>query len=189
MKIDIFTTEKKYDIIYADPPWSSDYHSGGLVHGRGLARQHYSVMSTIDIAHLPIQSISKDNSILFLWATYPCLSSALYVIKEWGFRYITAGFTWIKTNKKSGTFYFGMGNYTRANAEICLIGVSKRFKNKSQIKSRKVSSLIVSEKREHSRKPDEVRDKIIELLGEDVSRIELFARQEFPGWDCWGDEV
>ena len=188
MKIDIYNTDKKYNIIYADPPWSSDYHSGGLKNGRGLARQHYSVMTTEEIKRLPVKNIKTDDSILFLWATFPCIKSALEVIEAWGFRYVTVGFTWVKENKKSDTLYWGMGNYTRANAEVCLIGVSPKFKAKSQIISRAVHSIVISKIRQHSQKPDEVRGKIMELIGE-KPRIELFARQQADGWDCWGNEV
>lgn len=188
MKIDIFNTDKKYNIIYADPPWCSDYHSGGLKNGRGLARQHYQVMETEDIKSLPIANIKTDDSICFMWATFPCIKSALETMEAWGFRYITVAFTWVKTNKKSDTLYWGMGNYTRANAEVCLLGVSKGFKAKQQILSRAVHSVIISKVKSHSEKPNEARERITELLG-DVPRIELFARQYAEGWDCWGNEA
>lgn len=188
MKVDIFNTDKKYNIIYADPPWCSDYHSGGLKNGRGLARQHYSVLETKDIKSLPVSKIKTDDSICFMWATFPCIKSALETMEAWGFRYITVAFTWVKQNKKSDSLYWGMGNYTRANAEICLVGVSKGFKAKKQIVSRKVHSVIISKVQAHSQKPDEARERIIQLLGE-LPRIELFARQHADGWDCWGNET
>lgn len=187
MKVDIYTTENKYDIIYADPPWGTKY-SAGLKNARGVARKHYSVMSDEQIINLPIKNIAKDNSICFLWATFPCIESAFKVLKSWGFRYITVGFTWVKTNKKSKSLFWGMGQYTRANAEVCLIGVGKKFKATKQIKTHKIHSLIFSPFIEHSRKPNEARDKIVALLG-DLPRIELFARQVVDGWDCWGNEA
>lgn len=153
-----------------------------------MALQHYSVMTNKEISALPVRDIASDRSILFLWATYPGLQLALSVMERWGFRYITAGFTWVKTNRKSGSLYWGMGNYTRANAEVCLIGVSKNFKAKHQIKSRSVHSLIVTPVRAHSQKPTQAREKIEILLG-DVPRIELFALEQVDGWDCWGNEV
>lgn len=186
MKVNIFTTENKYDIIYADPPWGSKY-SSGLKNARGTARQHYSVMSDKEICSLPVKDIVKDNSICFLWSTFPCIESALKVLKSWGFRYITNGFTWIKTYKKSDSLFWGMGQYTRANAEVCLIGVGKSFKATKQIKTHKIHSVIYSQFKEHSKKPDEARERIVELLG-DLPRIELFARQHADGWDCWGNE-
>ena len=124
------------------------------------------------------------DCILFMWATFPNLPDALRVIQEWGFTYKTLGFSWIKTNKKNGKYFFGIGYYTKSNAEICLIAT----KGKPKPISNYVSSVIVSPRREHSRKPDEIRDKIVELVG-DMPRIELFARQTVDGWDCWGNEV
>ena len=188
MKVDIYNTDKKYNIIYADPAWCSDYHSGGLKNGRGLARQHYSVMTTDEIKNLPVKDIKTDDSILFMWATFPCIKSAIEVIEAWGFRYVTVGFTWIKKNKKSDSLFWGMGQYTRANAEVCLIGISKNFKATKQIKTHKIHSVISTPVEEHSKKPDCVREKIVELCG-DLPRIELFARQYANGWDCWGNEV
>ena len=105
-------------------------------------------------------------------------------MKEWGFKYKTCGFNWIKRNKKSNTFFFGMGHWTRANSELCLIGTKGTIKRKSS----KVSQIVYEPIEEHSKKPDVIRDKIIELVG-DLPRIELFARQTFDGWDCWGNEV
>ena len=109
-------------------------------------------------------------------------------MEAWGFRYVTVAFSWVKQNKKSDTLHWGTGNYTRANAEVCLLGVSKKFKAKQQIISHSVHSVIISKVEAHSKKPDETRDRIMQLLG-DVPRIELFARQCAEGWDCWGDEV
>lgn len=141
-------------------------------------------MNTTDIKELPIKNISANNSVLFMWVTMPKLNECFDVIKSWGFEYKTCAFTWIKENKKSDTLFWGMGSWTRANAELCLIATKGKLKRKSA----RVHSVIMSKIREHSRKPDEVRDKIIELCG-DLPRIELFARQSVEGWDCWGNEV
>lgn len=91
MKIDIFNTDKKYSIIYADPPWS--YKDKNC---NGACEQHYSTMNILDIQNLPISKISNDDCVLFLWATYPMLQEALSVIEAWGFKYKTIGFQWIK---------------------------------------------------------------------------------------------
>ena len=187
MKVDIYNTDKKYNIIYADPPWS--YTNKGSETGkRGMAAYHYNTMEETEISNLPIQKICKENSILFLWATFPNIQKALNVIKSWGFIYKTAAFVWIKKNKKSDSLFWGMGAYTRANAEVCLLGISSKTKAKDLIKTHSIHQIIQSPIREHSRKPDEVRDKITELCG-DLPRIELFARQQVEGWDCWGNEV
>ena len=112
------------------------------------------------------------------------MPEALETIKHWGFKYSTLGFVWVKRNKKADTCFFGLGNYTRANSELCLIATKGKIKRISK----SVSSVIDARIMEHSRKPDIVRDKIVELMG-DLPRIELFARQSVEGWDCWGNEV
>jgi N6-adenosine-specific RNA methylase IME4 len=141
-------------------------------------------MDNKSIANLPINQIADKNCILFIWVTMPKLNECFDIIKKWGFVYKTCGFVWIKKNKKSDSIFWGVGRWTRSNAEICLIAT----KGKPKRISAKVHSVIISRIREHSRKPDEVRERIVELCG-DLSRIELFARQEIVGWDCWGNEV
>lgn len=185
--VDIFNTDKKYNIIYADPPWTYP-QSGGVKNSRGMAKQHYQTMTTLEICKLPIKSISTKTSMLFLWATFPNITEALHVMEAWGFEYKTAAFVWIKKTKKSNSNFVGMGAYTRANAEVCLLGVGKSVKANSQVVNHAVRQIIESPIREHSRKPDEARERILQLLG-DLPRIELFARQEVDGWDCWGNEV
>lgn len=131
-----------------------------------------------------IQKISEKDCVLFLWVTFPCLLEGIKTIKEWGFKYKTCGFTWVKRNKVSDTWFFGLGHWTRANAEICLIATRGHIKRISN----KVSQVVDTHIQEHSKKPDIVRDRIVELIG-DLPRIELFARQTAEGWDCWGNEV
>lgn len=184
MEVDIFTTTKKYNVIYADPPW--EYKESGGGH-RGTAGLPYSTMTTKQIGELPIQNIVDERSILFIWATFKKLKECLKVIEMWGYEYYGLGFDWTKT-EKTGTRCFGMGFYTRQNNEICLIGVPHDKKRRLMPINRSVSCVIQSERREHSRKPDEVR-KCIELIFGNVDRIELFARQQKDGWDCWGDEI
>lgn len=171
----------KYKIIYADPPWSySDKRKGSL----GGAENHYKTMSITDIKNLNISSITDENCILFLWVTFPLLQEGLDTIKAWGFKYKTLGFSWIKLNKKNGKPFFGIGHYTKSNCEVCLIGI----KGHPEIKSNKISSVIIEPRTEHSKKPQTIRYKIVELMG-DISRIELFARQKIEGWDVFGNEV
>ena len=127
MITDIFSTDKKYDVIYADPPW--EYRqSGSKINSRGMAKQHYDTMSTDDICKLPVRKICTDKAVCFMWATFPNISEALKVVEAWGFKYKTAAFVWIKKNKKSDSLFLGMGVYTRANAEVCLLGISKETK-------------------------------------------------------------
>jgi site-specific DNA-methyltransferase (adenine-specific) len=173
---------KKYQIIYADPPWTYE-KTGGLTNSRGMAKQFYETMSWKDICSLPVKDISCDNACLFLWVTYPKLPEGLEVIRAWGFQYFGLGFEWIKKTK-TGKDFFGMGYWTRANSEPCLLG----FRGKLRPKRHDIRQIVESEINEHSKKPNEIREKIINLVG-DLPRIELFARQKINGWDAWGNEI
>lgn len=183
MFTDIFTTNKQYNIIYADPPWFYNKRKNPTKSfGKGAAG-HYNVMKFDEIATLPIPKIADNNCVLFLWVTFPNLKEGVNLFESWGFKYTTLGFSWIKTNPKNGKPFFGIGYYAKSNCEVCLMGIKGNMKPVSNL----VSSCVISPRREHSRKPDEVRKRIVELFG-DVPRIELFARQHFAGWDCWGNE-
>ena len=171
---------KKYSIIYADPPW--DYGVGKFP--STSKKFSYPLMPTKELAELPIAKIVADNSLLFLWTTMKHIPDAMIVIEAWGFQYVTNGFTWIKTNPKSGTPFFGMGYWTRQNAELCLL--AKRGNPVRRDAS--TSSVIYAARERHSKKPDIVRDNITRICG-DVPRLELFARRRTPGWDIWGNEV
>lgn len=184
MKVDIFNTTNKYSIIYADPPWRYNVWSRDTGLGRS-ADSHYQTMTKADIENLPIPNITEKNAVLFLWITFPCLEQGLELIKKWGFTYKTCGFAWGKLNKKNGKPFVGMGYYTRANVEICLLAT--KGKPLKRI-SKAVQQFILAPIEEHSKKPSEVRERIVKLFG-DLPRIELFARQRTDGWDCWGDEV
>ncbi len=113
------------------------------------------------------------------------LREALELIKAWGFTYKSIGFQWIKKNRSGNGWFFGLGRWTRGNTEPCLIAV----KGNPHRESNKISQLIIEPIGVHSVKPSGVREKIVELMGEGKSKIELFARQTIEGWDCWGDEV
>ena len=169
----------RYDILYSDPPWR--YENKGC---QGAAENHYPTMSLKDICALPVADIAAKDSALFLWATFAMLPEALRVIAAWGFRYKTVAFVWLKQNKKSPGWFYGMGFWTRSNAEICLLATRGRPKRQC----RSIHQFIISPIEEHSKKPDEAREKIVALMG-DLPRVELFARQQSPGWDVWGNEV
>lgn len=144
----------------------------------------YRTMSIEEIADLPVKKLADENCALFLWVTFPLLKEIWKVIAAWGFTYKSVAFVWIKQNKKADSLFWGMGYWTRANAEICILatkGSPKRY-------SKRVHQVIVSHIEEHSKKPEEARRRIEQLMG-DVPRIELFARRETPGWDVWGNEV
>tara|TARA_R100000655_G_scaffold28655_2_gene58212 strand:- start:410 stop:949 length:540 start_codon:yes stop_codon:yes gene_type:complete len=170
---------KKYNIIYADPPWSL---KGKMMNSS--ITDHYSVMSTDDIANMPVQDLADDNCILFMWVTLPKLNEFMKVINGWGFEYKTTAFVWVKKNKKANSFFMGLGRWTRANPEICVLAT----KGKISRKSNAVRQLQVFPIEKHSKKPNEFRDLILELVG-DLPKIELFAREKTDGWDVWGDEI
>ena len=173
---------KKYSVILADPPWSfRAWSDKGM--GRS-AEQHYPTMRLEDIKALPVADLAAGDCVLFLWATFPMLKEALEVVDAWGFTYKTVAFTWVKENRKSPGLFWGLGYWTRANAEVCLLATRGSPKRQSAA----VHQVILSPVERHSKKPDEVRERIAALMG-DVPRVELFARQQTPGWDIWGNEV
>lgn len=172
-------TIQKYQAIYADPPW--DYQQCRL---SGSAKKHYPTMRIEELCALPVAEIADRDCVLFLWATFPQLPEALRLITAWGFVYKTVAFVWLKQNRKALTWFYGLGFWTRSNAEICLLATKGHPKRQSA----GIHQLVISPVERHSKKPDEVREKIVELMG-DVPRIELFARQQTPGWDVWGNEV
>tara|TARA_Y100000310_G_scaffold272033_1_gene286800 strand:+ start:819 stop:1910 length:1092 start_codon:yes stop_codon:yes gene_type:complete len=170
-------SKRKYSIIYADPPWK--YFAGGNKN----QSIYYKGMEIEEIKKLPVEKLANDNCILFLWVTFPMLKEVFEVIESWGFDYSTCGFNWVKKTKE-GKYHFGLGNWTRSNSELCLIAT----KGKPIRQSASVSQIIDNQIEQHSKKPDCVRDKIVELVG-DLPRIELFSRQKIKGWDGWGNEV
>ena len=178
-------TTKKYQIIYADPPWSYSLFPGREMDKTKsrTASSHDEVMRFIDILDLPVKEIADKNCVLFMWATAPLLPEALYTIKSWGFEYKTIAFTWIKKNK-CGSNFWGMGSWTRSNPEYCLLAIKGNPKSVSH----SVHSVIETVIEEHSKKPGIVREKIVELCG-DLPRIELFARQKIEGWDSVGNQL
>lgn len=149
---------KKYKIIYADPPWS--YKDKALAGNRGASCK-YDVMDCKDIAKFKIENIADKDCVLFMWVTMPKLNECFELIKSWGFEYKTVAFTWIKLNKKSSTLFMGMGRYTRANAELCLLAT----KGKPKRINAGVHSVVMTPIEYHSKKPNEVRERIVKLMG------------------------
>ena len=174
---------KKYNVIYVDPPWG--YQNKAT---RAAADKHYGTMTIDELKQMPVGHgggcLAADDCALFLWATFPMLREALDLIEAWGFKYKTIAFNWVKQNKSGAGLFWGLGNWTRSNSEICLLAI----KGKPKRVSAAVHSVVMTPVQRHSQKPDEVRERIVKLVG-DVPRIELFARQSAPGWDCWGNEA
>lgn len=189
--------EKRYSVIYADPPWQyEDTRGGGNPAFGGIT---YPTMPTAEICALPVQTLAEPDCTLFLWATMPLLPDAFTVISAWGFKYVTCAFVWVKqnpandyrepsfffpTDREAFNIYCGGGAWTNSNAEIVLLGRRGRPKRVSTT----VKQIILAPRGRHSAKPAEVRDRIVALMG-DVPRVELFARQKADGWDSWGNEV
>lgn len=169
---------KIYSIIYADPPWQYSF-SGTRKYGD----DDYCILGTDEICNLPIKQISEEDCILFIWMIWNRLEDCLKVIKSWGFTYKSCAFCWVKKNKKTGGWFLGMGGWTRQNNENCLIAT----KGHPIRISASIHSIVDTPVEEHSKKPDIVRDRIVELVG-DLPRIELFARYKVNGWDAWGNE-
>lgn len=169
----------KFSAIYCDCPWK--YEQKRLP---GSAEKHYVTMGVDELCALPVAEIAADDCALFLWATFAMLPEALRVISAWKFRYKTVSFLWLKKNKRADSFFYGLGFWTRGNAEVCLLATKGHPKRRNK----GISQLVISPVEAHSKKPAIVRDKIVELLG-DVPRIELFARERATGWAALGNEI
>ena len=171
---------KKYQIIYADPPWA---YNDKAVAGKRGAEFQYPTMKLKDIKSLNLKPHLADDCVLFLWMTAPMMQQQMAVLKAWGFTYKTIAFTWVK-RAKNGGYRWGMGNWTRANPEYCILGVRGNPKRVDK----GVHSVIDEIPRKHSEKPDEVRKRIVKLMG-DVPRLEMFTRVAPEGWDVFGNQV
>ncbi len=183
----------QYSIIYVDPPWT--YSDRGCT---GAAAEHYATMSFASLAALPVKAMAAPDAAMLMWATFPKIEEALRLIPAWGFTFKSIGFLWIKT--KGAKPFFGLGRWTRGNAEPCLLATRGHPHRVSAAVSQLVGldgePLEIEAPEEtfdapvtrHSAKPAIVRDRIVELMG-DLPRVELFARDAAPGWDRWGNEV
>jgi len=190
-----------YDVILADPPWFYNSRKGsyesfkdkreskngtGRTKFGGGAEGHYPLMKNDELLALKpqVDRWANSNCVLFLWATCPKLGNAIEILKGWGFRYCTVAFTWVKISRESGEPVAHPGYYTASNVELCLAGCRGSMRPDTPM----IRQVVMSPRMEHSRKPDEVRSRI-ELMYPAAKRLEMFARQRYVGWDCWGLEV
>jgi site-specific DNA-methyltransferase (adenine-specific) len=183
----ILLPNKKYQIIYADPPWSFSSKELQKYEGKRFTSmdKHYQTQSKKWIKELPVKNIADTDCALFLWSTDAHLKEAIEIMENWGFKYITVAFVWEKLTS-TGKTAANLGAWTMKNYELCLFGTKGRM-----LKYKKVNNIyqkVASERTKHSKKPDQVR-RNIELLFGELVRIELFARQRTEGWDVWGNEV
>ena len=178
---------KKYQIIYADPPWQYNKRKNINTKFGGGAMRHYPTMSYKELVNMKpmIDNWADDNCILFLWTTGPKLDIGINLIKDWGFRYCTIGFVWIKTSA-SGNLLKLPGYYTASNVELVLIGA----KGSLQPENKMILQPLIEKRQDkkHSEKPEEIRNRISSMYPSS-NKIELFARKHFPQWDVWGNEV
>ena len=178
---------KHYSILYADPPW--DFKGGGVYQDSGRpvreTKKQYKLTKTKDLKLIPIQDIINKDALIFMWTTDQHLKDAISLMEAWGFRYCTVAFYWVK-HYESGSPCYNVGCWTMKSVEQVLLGLHGKPMHLK--KRRNVKQLVESIRTIHSRKPDEVRNRITDLVG-DVPKIELFAREVVPGWDAWGDQV
>lgn len=196
-----------FQAILADPPWKfATFSAKGRDRcpdapiSRNEQRQnrperHYATMTQDEIAALPVRGLAAKDCVLLLWAVDPMLPQALALGASWGFTYKTIGFYWAKMRREGSTrhllhdepahklFPMGTGYWTRANPEQCLLFTRGHPKRVSSA----VRKLVISPRREHSRKPDEIGDYVEQLVAGPY--LELFARTSRPGWTSWGNET
>lgn len=178
--------QQRYAVIVADPPWR--FRTWSETNQQRSASRYYDLMTTEDILAMPVADLAADDAVLFLWAINPMLPQAIQTMEAWGFRYKTVAFTWAKTTKRTDAswapkWHLGLGYWTRANTETCLLGV----KGKPKRIGKGVRQLLIAPPREHSRKPDEFFAAVEQLVPGPY--LELFARQSRPGWTSWGNQT
>lgn len=197
MTTEVFEGLGSYGAILADPPWHfKTYNEKGRKRSpdwkpfKGSPSQHYDTMSTEDIVALPVADLAADDCCLFMWVSWPMLPDAMKLIGAWGFEYKTCGFDWMKAHagqldmlRDDNDVLMGMGYWTRANSEPCLLATRGKPKRLSAA----VRQGIIEPRREHSRKPDCVHGRIEKLVAGPY--LELFARAPRAGWDVWGNET
>lgn len=173
-------------LLLADPNWQY------VQQGRGVAENHYRTMPVSEIQALPVRRLAARDAVLFLWGTWPQLPVVLDTGRAWGFEYKTVGFVWVKHHEPSGKRCMGGGLWTRSNTEFCLLFVRGEPPRRVSMAVRQLveteGEVLEAPRGRHSAKPPEVRNRIVELMGE-LPRVELFARDRAPGWHAWGDEV
>lgn len=173
---------KKYDIIYADPAWlykcgTNHLTKESMINGKDDVP--YNSMTIVDMKNLPINEIANENCLLFMWITSPFLKIGINLLDDWGFDFSTVAFVWYKQRPNPGS-------YTLSETELCI--VAKKGKIPQPRGSRKERQFLSEMRTEHSKKPNEIRDRITRMFP-NQSKIELFARQKYEGWDAWGNEV
>lgn len=173
--------------MYADPPWQ--YNDRGV---RGGTDHHYGTAEINTLEAIPVWDLAAREAVLFMWGVYPLLPEMLALGKAWGFEYKTIAFQWVKRYEKSMTPFWGTGRWTRSNTEGCFLFLRGKPKRVSagvhQVIETFDMELLDAPVSKHSAKPAIVRNRIMELMG-DQPAVELFARERAEGWECWGDQA
>lgn len=186
---------KRYAVIYADPPWQFRVWSDKGDKRNGLATAHYDTIALERLCALPVGDLAASDCALFLWSTWPNLPDALKLGEAWGFTYKTLAFDWLKRSRSSHEWHTGLGYWTRANSEPCLLFTKGSPRRKSKGVKQVIADVgqgelfepIIAPLTVHSAKPFEAYRRIEALL--DGPYLELFARVAWPGWDVWGNEA
>jgi N6-adenosine-specific RNA methylase IME4 len=181
------TGNKKYQVIYADPPWHYSLSIDAASKGNSAINvdKIYPTMPTKAIAELPIKNLAADDAVCFMWTTDAHIPHAIEIMKAWGFTYKTVAFVWMKTTKE-GKPHHMLSTWTMKGQEMCLMGTKgAMLKHK---KDNTIKQMILEPKNKHSAKPQEAADRIVRMFP-DCERIELFARDAKDGWDIWGNEL
>jgi N6-adenosine-specific RNA methylase IME4 len=192
---------KKYGAILADPPWAFQTWWSGrstktpspkkkFSYPSRATEQDYEVMREDELNAFPVADLAADDCVLFLWTCWPVLQWSLRTIEAWGFEYKTCGFCWVKAHATQIEMFqddidphMTLGYWTRSNSEVCLLATRGKPKRISAA----VKQAIIEPRREHSRKPDGIHNRIERLVAGPY--VELFARASRPGWDVWGNET
>lgn len=169
------TTDRKFPVIYADPPWR--YENPPMGATNRAIENHYPTMSLEEICALPVRDLATDDAILYMWATSPKLAECMKVVEAWGFDYRT-NFVWVKDK-------IGMGYHARNQHEILI--VAKRGNIPPPAVADRVSSVVYGERTAHSAKPVEFYE-LIEQFYPSLPKIELFCRSPRDGWAVWGNQ-
>lgn len=179
MKVDIFNTDNKYQIIYADPPWKFGGSGGPKWFP---ASSYYDVMDFNQLKDFgkDVKKIADDNCLLFMWVVSAELDKCIEIGKSWGFDYITVAFVWYKERAN-------VGNYTMSSCELCLLFKKGKIPS-DRVRNPGVKQFISQKVSTHSTKPVEIRDRICHMFPTS-KKIELFARHNKSGWDCWGNQA
>lgn len=181
--------KRHFGAIYADPPWGFQCWDGKdkKAASRGSVTP-YRTMGMGELGQMPVEDLAANNCVLFMWVVWPTLPEAIKLIEQWGFKYKTCGFSWMKANPYKlfcleEDVYLGLGYWTRANSEVCLLGT----RGKPKRLNADVRQGIIEPRREHSRKPDCIHERIERLVVGPY--LELFARKSRPNWTTWGNEA